>query len=175
MQPEFEDFIAKWRVIAMQSGSFELPSRGAITAGGFAQYLPGMMIAQWDLDYTAPQTRYIGSQIEAAWRQDPSQQSFAVIFKDPAAAKMHVEIARAVTSKHIAALVEAELVFDDHLVLPIAQLRLPLAPEDGQPMIMSLFSFPETASGPSARMPKLENLRSRFIELIPADKLAAVV
>ena len=175
MQPEFEDFIAKWRLMAMQSGSFELPSRRAITAGGFAKYLPGMMIAQWDLDYTYPITRYVGSQIEAAWRQDPSEQSFAVVFKDPAAAKMHVEIARAVTSKHIAALVEAELVFDDHLVLPIAQLRLPLAPENDQPMIMSLFSFPETVAGSSASMPKLENLRSKFIELIPEDKLAAVV
>ncbi|MBO6505484.1 MAG: PAS domain-containing protein [Kordiimonadaceae bacterium] len=175
MQPEFKDFIAKWQRIAMRSGTFELPMRSDITVTGFAEHLPSLMIAEWDFDSRTPTTRYIGSRIEAAWRQDPSQVPIAAIFKDAAATKLHVEIARAVTSNQIAALVEGELVFDDNLIIPLAQLRLPLAPENGCPTIISLFCLPELQAGMAGKLPKLENLRHEFIPVKPTDELAAVV
>lgn len=175
MQPEFEDFIAKWQSIAMRGGDFALPTRRDITASAFADYLPSMLVAVWDFDARDARNIYVGSRIEAAWRQDLSNVSLSATFKDPATAEFHVELARAVTSNCVAALVEAELVFDDKLVLPIAQLRLPLAADNGQPVIMSLFLFPEVDSPLHGALPTVQNMRHKFIDLKPADDLAAVI
>ncbi len=175
MQPEFEKFIAKWQSIATRCGGFALPTRRDITASEFADYFPNMLIARWDFDAVEPTTLYIGSRIEAAWRQDPSQVPLQKVFKDPSTTKFHVEVARAVTSKQVAAFVEAELVFDDFQVLSIAQLRLPLSAEEGHPVIMSLFSLPDQQGQPGGALPTVQNMQHRFIDLKPKPELAAAI
>lgn len=173
IQPEFKDFIARWQAAALRRGAFALPTRGDITASGFSDHLPKMMIARWDFEAGDAKNLYVGSKIEAVWQRDMTNVQMQDIFPNQQARAFHVEIARAVLTKKLGAFVEAELVFDNNLALPLAQLRLPLAAEGERQIILSLFGFPEVPSNFEGRMPKLQNVRSAFIQVMPDKDIVA--
>lgn len=166
MLSEFEVFLTRWRTLAMKSGRFELPARADITITEFHAFLPKMTIARWDMEAVRPKLIYCGAQLDALVHRNVQNSPLKALFEPGPFIAQHLEIAMKVIHEHVGAEVRAELTTGGARPIPVSQLRLPLAPDEGMPVIMSLFSFPEAASSATGtEKATVKNMEHRYIDL----------
>lgn len=168
MQSDFENFIACWYKLATRSGAFILPPRSAITVSEFHTFLPNMMIARWDQGFTVSHILYVGTGVDKAFQRDIRVSPLKVLFADKTHVMTHQEIARTVVRRQVGAQVHAHLSVGGTQEVKVSQLRLPLAPENGEPLILSLFNCPDfEPSAAKTEMPVISDLKHQFFELLP--------
>lgn len=174
MKPEFQRFIDKWRAIASSGDAFRLPARGEITIAAFHEFLPSMMIAAWDMETNTSQVLYAGTKIDAAFQRDIRHSPMKAMFASEEHVAAHVDIAMTVIKEQVAAEVHADLLIDGGQTVTLSQLRLPLAPEDGKPLIVSMFLTPDlTEPSDVAELPVVKNFRNHYIEILPVQARSA--
>lgn len=82
-------------------------------------------------------------------------------FDNPQMLARHAEVARRITSEHIGAEMTSELTVADGSRMLFSQLRLPLEPRNGYPMIIALFHMEEFPREPTV---ETQNAGVRIIE-----------
>lgn len=166
MQPEFREFLSKWQVLALAAGPRGLPTRQQVTASKFHAFLPNMMVARWDTKSWIPTIDYCGTRIDQLMKRDVQQEPVKTLFAPGPHMETHLEIAKTVIKEEVGAEVEADVALGGGNVIVASQLRLPLAPVDGKPTIISLFSIPEVPPNVAIEgKVSLLQMNHRFIEL----------
>ncbi len=166
MQPEFREFLSRWQVLALAAGPQGLPTRQQVTASRFHAFLPNMMVARWDTKSWMPTIDYCGTRIDQLMRRDVQQEPVKALLAPGPHMETHLEIAKTVITKEVGAELEAEVALGGGNVIVASQLRLPLAPMDGKPTIISLFSIPDVPPNVAIEgKVSLLQMNHRFIEL----------
>jgi hypothetical protein len=167
MHSDFDKFVAGWLEIATQSGVFVLPQRSAITVAKFQSFLPCMMLAKWDQNFTSSQVVYAGTVIDDVFQRDIGQSSFLSIFSDKSLAILHREITQKVVQDLVGAEVHADLRGGERSIR-LSQVRLPIAPENGEHYIVSLFKWAKAEERVVFdAIPSVANIQHHFFNIIP--------
>lgn len=166
MLPDFEEFLSLWRELAADPGNGGLPTRQQLTTGQFCRFIPIMLIVEWDTKTWTPQIEYCGTRIDELLKRDLVQEPLKAVFQPGPHIKTHMEVAKTVIEKQVGAEVTAELSLGRGNSIAASQLRLPLAPKDGKPLILSIFEFPPfDARRVVEGQVGLNNLKFRYIPL----------
>jgi len=139
MYQEFEDFLKVWQKVMNAKGGISLPARKDITVRDFAEWLPSMLIVKWDFDVPDREVVYAGTMIDELFALDVKSSSLKTYFPDPDELKKHVETARHIVSELVGQEGVSALKLRGGREVEYAHIRLPLAPEDGMPVMVSVF------------------------------------
>jgi hypothetical protein len=144
MYQEFEGFLKVWQKVMNAKGGISLPARKDITVRDFAEWLPSMLIVKWDFDVPEREVVYAGSEIDELFALDVKSTSLQTYFPDADELKTHVEAARHVVTELVGQEGVSALKLRDGREAEYAHIRLPLAPEDGMPVMVSVFKSVNT-------------------------------
>lgn len=170
MLSDFEEFVALWRTLALDKDKGNLPSRDQITATEFHRFLPNMVVARWNTKSWMPQIDYCGTRIDQLLKRDVQQEPVKALLEPGRHMEAHLEIAQTVIKDKVGAEIQAEINIGGGNVIVGRQIRLPLAPVDGKPVIISLLHIPDTHPKPTITgSVRLEKMRYRFFELVAAE------
>ncbi|MBO6505483.1 MAG: PAS domain-containing protein [Kordiimonadaceae bacterium] len=170
MLSDFEDFIALWRALAVDTDKGRLPTRDQITATEFHRFLPNMVVARWNTKNWIPQIDYCGTRIDQLLKRDVQQEPVKALLEPGRHMEAHLEIAKAVIKDKVGAEVQADVSIGGGNSIVAKQLRLPLAPVDGKPVIISLLHIPDTHPQPTITgSVRLEKMRYTFFELVAEE------
>lgn len=142
MLSDFEEFLTLWRALAAEAGDGGLPTRQQLTTGQFCRFIPVMLIVEWDTKTWTPAISYCGTRIDELLKRDLVQEPLKAVFEPGPHIKTHLEVAKTVIEKQVGAEVTAELALGGDYTITASQMRLPLAPQNGKPLILSIFEFP---------------------------------
>ena len=168
MLEEFESFLAAWLAVALRGGSFHLPTRAEITAAEFHPFFPGMMIARWDMERLIPENIFVGELVDKIWNQDVRSGSMQSTIKSDDLIAAHIMVSTRVVKEQLGAEVTADLTYEAGQSVRLKQFRLPLEPEDGNPLILSLHALPELKDMAVIRGgPTVSKIEYQFVPLKP--------
>lgn len=172
MQPEFDEFLGLWRALAREAGSNGLPTRQQITAGQFHQFLPMMLMARWDTGNWVPEIIYCGTRIDELLKRDVTQEPVKAVFEPGPHLKTHLEVAQKVVNDQVGAEIEAEVCIGGGRRIIASQIRVPLAPSNGKPIILSYFQLPPVPQHLAIEgQVVLQDMKFRYFELLPEQFL----
>lgn len=166
MLTDFEDLLSLWRGLAADGAADGLPTRQQLTAGQFSRFMPAMLIARWDTKSWMPEIDYCGTRLDELLKRDVLQEPVKAVFQPGPHLATHLEVAKTVIEKQVGAEVKAEVALGGGNSIIASQLRLPLAPICGKPVILSVFEIPPFKAHHAIEgQVVLSNLEYRYIPL----------
>lgn len=142
MLTDFEDLLSIWRGLAADGGIDGLPTRQQLTASSFSRFMPTMLIARWDTKSWIPEIDYCGTRLDELLKRDVVQEPVKAVFQPGPHLETHLEVAKTVIQEQVGAELKAEVALGGGNSIVASQLRLPLAPICGKPVILSVFEIP---------------------------------
>ena len=176
MLEEFRLFIEAWRKVANSKGHGCIPSRDDINLEDFGRFLRRSMIVYWDFDIPDLFILFSGTDMKDFFILDERGSALRGFFDNPHMLARHAEVAQRITTDLLAAEMTSEITVADGGRMVFSQLRLPLEPENGFPVVLALFHMEEFPREPTVETQNagVKIIEHRFIQLFDDEGLVDI-